>query len=138
MTRRAIVLALITAFALLVPAVALAGIKRGTYIEPTSQTYIVTNAAATSIKTFQFPCVVGGEQRGGNTINKVLKISKTGAFSFKGKSTLRSEFPKVISVKISGRYVNGKIKGKVQYLTTGTGCEDRSYSAKYYGVNPQG
>jgi hypothetical protein len=137
MTRRALVLALLTAFALLVPAVALAGVKRGTYIEPSSQTYIVTNAAATSIKTFQFPCL-GGAQQGTNIISKVLKISKTGAFSFKGKSTLRTDFPKVISVKISGKYVNGKIKGKVQYLTADTGCKDRSYSAKYYGVDPKG
>jgi hypothetical protein len=138
MTRRALVLALLAAFALLVPAVALAGVKRGTYIEPKSQTYIVTNKAGTSIKTFQFPCLVGGEQQGGNLISKGLTISSKGAFSYKGKSTLQAGSKSVISVSITGKFVDGKIKGTVKYLTAGVGCADRSYSAKYYGVNPQG
>ena len=90
MTRRALILAVLTAFALLVPAVAFAGIKRGYYIEVSSQTYIQTNTAATSIKSFNFPCVVDGTQQGGNAITKGIKISSTGAFSFTGKSTLRS------------------------------------------------
>lgn len=138
MTRRALVLALLAAFALLVPAVALAGVKRGYYIEVSSQTYIQTNKAATSIKSFNFPCVVDGQQQGGNVISKGLKISSTGAFSFSGKSTLRGTSNSVISVKVTGKYVNGKIKGTIKYLTEGVGCADRSYSAKYYGVNPQG
>jgi hypothetical protein len=138
MKRRTLVLAVLTAFALLVPAVALAGVKRGYYIEVKSQTYIVTNAAATSIKSFQFPCLVGGEQQGGNNITKGLKISSTGAFSYQGKSTLQSSSNSVISVKISGKYVDGRIKGKIQYLTAGVGCADRGYSAKYYGVKVEG
>lgn len=138
MTRRALILALLAAFALLVPAVALAGVKRGYYIEVSSQTYLQTNKAATSIKSFNFPCVVDGQQQGGNVISKGLKISSTGAFSFTGKSTLRSSGNSVISVKVTGKYVNGKIKGTIKYLTEGVACADRSYSAKYYGVNPQG
>jgi hypothetical protein len=138
MKRRTLVLALLTAFALLVPAVALAGVKRGYYIEVKSQTYIVTNAAATSIKSFQFPCLVNGEQQGGNNITKGLKISSTGAFSYTGKSTLQGSGNSVISVKISGKYVDGRIKGRIQYLTAGVGCADRNYSAKYYGVKVQG
>jgi len=130
MTRRALVLALLTAFALLAPAVALAGVKRGYYIEVSSQTYIQTNAAATSIKSFNFPCLVDGQQQGGSTITKGLKLSSTGAFSYNSNS--------VISVKITGKYVNGKLKGTIKYLTDGVTCADRSYSAKYYGVNPQG
>jgi hypothetical protein len=138
MTRRALVLAVLAALALLVPAVALAAVKRGTYIEVKSQTYIVTNKAATSIKVFQFPCVIGGEQRGANAITKGIKINAKGAFAYKGKSTLRADTQSVISVSITGRYVDGKIKGTVKYVTKDLGCEDRSYSAKYYGVNPQG
>ncbi len=138
MTRRALVLAVLTAFALLVPAVALAGVKRGYYIEVSSQTYIQTNAAATSIKSFNFPCLVNGTQQGGNAITKGMKISSKGAFSYNGKSTLRSSSNAVISVKITGKYVNGKVKGTIKYLTDGVACADRSYSAKYYGVNPQG
>ena len=138
MTRRALVLALLTAFALLVPAVALAGVKRGYYIEVSSQTYIQTNKAATSIKSFSFPCLIDGQQQGGSNITKGLKLSSTGAFSYSGKTTLRSLSNTVISVKITGKYVNGKLKGTIKYLTDGVTCADRSYSAKYYGVNPQG
>ena len=138
MTRRALVLAVLTAFALSVPAVALAGVKRGYYIEVSSQTYIQTNKAATSIKSFNFPCLVDGQQQGGSTITKGLKLSSTGAFSYSGKTTLRSLSNSVISVKITGKYVNGKLKGTIKYLTDGVTCADRSYSAKYYGVNPQG
>ena len=138
MSRRVAVLVVLSALALLVPAVALAAVKRGTYIEVKSQTYIVTNKAATSIKTFQFPCMVDGEMRGANIISKGLKISAKGAFSYKGKSTLRADRLRVISVNITGKYVDGKLKGTIKYVTAGTGCDDRSYSAKYYGVNPQG
>jgi hypothetical protein len=138
MTRRALVLAALTAFALLVPAVALAGVKRGYYIEVSSQTYIQTNKAATSIKSFSFPCMVNGTQQGGSNITKSLKLSSTGAFSYSGKTTLHSSSNSVISVKITGKYVNGKLKGTIKYLTDGVTCADRSYSAKYYGVNPQG
>jgi hypothetical protein len=138
MTRRVLVLAVLAAFALLIPAVALAGIKRGYYIEVSSQTYIQTNKAATSIKSFNFPCIIDGQQQGGNALTKGLKISSTGAFSFSGKSTLRGSSNSVISVKVTGKYVNGKVKGTIKYLTEGVACADRSYSAKYYGVNPQG
>jgi hypothetical protein len=44
----------------------------------------------------------------------------------------------VIKVKVTGRFGNGKITGKVTYLDTPAPCTTRSYSAKYYGVNPQG
>jgi hypothetical protein len=38
------------------------------------------------------------------------------------------------SLKITG----GKFTGKVTYLDAPAPCTTRSYSAKYYGVNPQG
>ena len=138
MTRRALVLAVLAAFALLVPAVALAGVKRGYYIEVSSQTYIQTNKAATSIKSFTFPCVIDGQQQGGSVITKGIKISSTGAFSFTGKTTLRTGSNSVISVKITGKIANNKATGKIDYRTDGVSCADRSFSAKYYGVNPQG
>jgi streptogramin lyase len=115
-----------------------AAVKRGYYIEVKSQTYIQTNKAATSIKSFQFPCLIDGTQSGGNLLNKPLKISKSGAFSFSGKSTLRSSSNSVISVKVTGKYKDNKIKGRIAYLTDGVSCADRNYTAKYYGVNPQG
>ena len=138
MTRRALVLALLTAFALLVPAVALAGIKHGYYIEVKSQTYIVTNNAGTSIKSFNFPCLVNGSQQGGNNITKGIKISSAGSFSYKGKSTLQSSSNSVISVNITGKYVDGKLKGTIKYTSDGVGCADRAFSAKYYGTKVEG
>jgi hypothetical protein len=138
MARRALALLTLAAFALLVPAVALAGVKRGYYIEVKTQTYIQTNVAGTSIKSFNFPCIVNGTQQGGNNITKGIKISKSGSFSYKGKSTLQSSSNSVISVAIDGKYVNGKLKGTIKYKTAGVGCADRSFSAKYYGVKVEG
>jgi hypothetical protein len=138
MTRRALVLVALTAFALLVPAVALAGVKHGWYIEAKTQTYIQTNNAGTSIKSFNFPCMVDGQQQGGNTITKRINIFKAGSFSYKGKSTLQSSSNSVISVNITGTYSGGKLKGTIKYLTDGVGCADRSYSAKYYGTKVEG
>jgi hypothetical protein len=122
---------------LILPALALAKVKRGTYIEVKSQTYIVTNAAATKIKSLNIPCIRNGQQSGGNLITKSLKITD-GKFSFDGKSTLRSSTNSVIKVKVTGKFGNGKITGKVTYLDAPAPCTTRSYSAKYYGVNPQG
>jgi streptogramin lyase len=115
-----------------------AAIKRGYYIEVSSQTYIQTNKAATSIKSFQFPCLVNGGQSGGNLLIKPLKISKNGSFSFRGKSTLRSGSNTVVSVAVGGRFKGNKIQGRISYLTKGVACANRTYTAKYYGVNPQG
>jgi hypothetical protein len=138
MNRRVLVLLALTAVALLVPAVALASIKHGYYIEIKSQTYIQTNAAGTSIKSFNFPCMVNGTQNGGNNITKGIKVSSTGSFSYKGKSTLQSSSNSVISVAIAGKYTNGKLKGTIKYKTDGVGCADRSFSAKYYGTKVEG
>ena len=122
---------------LILPALALAKVKRGTYIEVKSQTYIVTNAAATKIKSLNITCIRNGQQSGGNLITKSLKITD-GKFTFDGKSTLRSSTNSVIKVKVTGKFVDGKITGKVTYLDAPAPCTNRSYSAKYYGVNPQG
>jgi hypothetical protein len=138
MNRRVLVLLALTAVALLAPAVALASIKHGYYIEVKSQTYIQTNTAGTSIKSFNFPCMVNGTQNGGNNITKGIKISSTGSFSYKGKSTLQSSSNSVISVAIAGKYTGGKLKGTIKYTTAGVGCADRSFSAKYYGTKVEG
>lgn len=122
---------------LAIPAVALAKVKRGTYIEVKTQTYIVTNAAATKIKSLNIACIVDGQQNGGNLIAKSVKISK-GKFTFSGKSTLRGTSNSVINIKVTGTFGKDKITGKVTYLDETTGCTSRSYSAKYYGVNPKG
>jgi hypothetical protein len=123
--------------ALMVPALALAKVKRGTYIEVKTQTYITTNAAATKIKSLNVPCIYNGQQYGGNLITKALKIN-AGKFAFNGKSTLRGVGNNsVINVKVTGTFANGKITGKITYLAPAN-CTARSYSAKYYGVNPQG
>jgi hypothetical protein len=122
---------------LMVPALALAKVKRGTYIEAKTQTYIVTNAAATKIKSLNIPCIVNAEQSGGNLITKSLKIN-AGKFSFDGKSTLRSTSNSVIKIKVTGKFANNKITGTISYPGTPTSCTNRTFSAKFYGVNPQG
>jgi hypothetical protein len=78
-----------------------------------------------------------GVQSGGNLIAKSLKITD-GKFSFEGKSTLRSTSNSVIRIKVTGRFGDNKITGKITYLDAPAPCTTRSYSAKYYGVNPQG
>jgi hypothetical protein len=124
---------------LIVPALALAlaKVKRGTYIEVKTQTYIATNAAATKIKSLSIPCIRNGQQSGGNLIAKSLKITE-GKFSFDGKSTLRGFGNSVIEVEVTGKFGNGKITGQITYVDAPAPCTTRSYSAKYYGVNPQG
>jgi hypothetical protein len=136
--RPRVLLALLALVVLAAPAVAVAKVKRGYYIEVKSQTYIQTNAAATSIKSFSFPCLIDGQQQGGNAITKGIKISKAGAFSFSGKSTLRTTGNTVISVKVTGKFSGTKATGKIKYLTDGVTCADRSFSAKYFGVHPEG
>lgn len=123
---------------LVVPAVAVAKIKRGYYIEVKTQTYIQTNAAATKIKSFNAPCIVNGTQSGGNVVTKGMTI-KNGKFSYSGKSTLRGTSNSVIDIKITGKITKaGSLKGRVSYPGKDVGCADRNYTAKYYGVNPQG
>jgi hypothetical protein len=122
---------------LILPALALAKVKRGTYIEVKSQTYITTNVAATKIKSLNLACMRNGVQSGGNLIAKSLKITN-GKFSFEGKSTLRSTSNSVIRIKVTGKFGDNKITGKITYLDAPAPCTSRSYSAKYYGVNPQG
>jgi hypothetical protein len=132
---------MVTALALLalliVPALALAKVKRGTYIEVKTQTYVVTNAAATKIKSLNVSCIVNGQQSGGNLVTKALKITN-GKFSFDGKSTLRGLSNSVINLKVTGTFGKGKITGKITYPDAAVACATRTYSAKYYGVNPQG
>jgi hypothetical protein len=122
---------------LMVPALALAKVKRGTYIEVKTQTYIVTNVAATKIKSLNISCIRNGQQSGGNLLTKPLNITD-GKFSFDGKSTLRGFGNSVIKIKVTGKFGNGKITGTITYLDAPAPCTTRSYSAKYYGVNPQG
>jgi hypothetical protein len=45
---------------LILPALALAKVKRGTYIEVKTQTYITTNVAATKIKSLNVACIRNG------------------------------------------------------------------------------
>jgi len=131
-------LPVILGLALLVPAVALAKVKRGYYIEVSSQTYIQTNQAATAIKSFTLPCLRDGSQSGGNLLTKPLKLSPNGKFSFKGKSTLRSSSNIVIGLKVTGQITSKGATGKVTYTDATKPCDDRRFKAKYYGVNPQG
>lgn len=133
--------ALLTALVLgllVVPALALASIKRGVYIDTKTNAYIETNAAVTGLKTLQISCLRSGSQQGANTIKKGVKFNKsTGKFSFSGRSTLRSTENSVISLKVTGK-IGTKATGKVTYSGKTKPCDDQTFSAKYYGVHPQG
>ena len=78
-----------------------------------------------------------GHQSGANLLTKPLTITD-GKFSFDGKSTLRGFGNSVIKLKVTGKFGNEKITGKITYLDSPDRCTTRSYAAKYYGVNPQG
>ena len=131
---------------LLVPAIALANVRRGTYIEVKTGRERFQRAAAVAVCGYsiesprlllnstskRFPHGLAN-----NLLTKALKITD-GKFSFNGKSTLRGLSQSVIKIKVTGTFGKGKITGKITYLDAPAPCTTRSYSAKYYGVNPQG
>lgn len=128
----------IAAFLLLVgPSAAHAAVKRGTYIEVATQTYIATNAAATAIKSLNLPCIRDGQAAGANLISAPLRITR-GRFAFEGTSTLRGGGDTPIRLKVTGRFSGAKLVGTITYLDSPAPCANRSYTAKYYGINPQG
>lgn len=145
MRRLAAVLAVSVLALCAAPAIAAAP-KYGTYIDPKLQTYISVNKTRTAISSFQSPCSVkaadGTLQSNGSFLlpkSKHPRISKSGSFSYNGKVTLTSTYTKtVVGVKLTGALKAGKLKGKVTLDQQKTGCVPYSYSAKYYGVNPQG
>ena len=122
---------------LALPAIADAAIKHGYYIDVKSGTYIQTNNAGTSIKSFTAPCFNGRKSSGQIAVTRKLKISSSGSFSYTGKTTLSANTNSVIDVKVTGKLSSGKLKGKVVVTTKGT-CDIKSYSAKYYGTKVQG
>jgi hypothetical protein len=138
---RCVLVVLLGAALLALPAVALAKVKRGTYIDTTTQDSIQTNAAATSIKALTIPCVGANASGGGSNqlINKPIKISAAGTFSFSGKSTLKGSFgDSIITLKITGKISGNYAKGTISYPGASPKCTGRTFKAKYYGVNPQG
>jgi hypothetical protein len=52
--------------------------------------------------------------------------------------TLRGTSNSVIAIKVTGKFGANKITGTISYPGGSTGCANRTYSAKFYGVNPQG
>lgn len=116
-------------------AVAAAGtVKRGTYIEVTTQTYIATNAAATKIASLNIGCMRDGQQVGSSVIAKPLRIAN-GRFAYDGTARTGDAS---IRIAVTGRFVNGRITGQIGYPDASAPCAARAFSAKYYGVNPQG
>jgi hypothetical protein len=97
----------------------------------------VTNVASTKIKSLSITCMRNGQQSGGNLLTKPLTITDD-KFFFDGKSTLCGFDNSVIKIKVAGKFGDGKITGTITCLDAPAPCTTRSYSAKYYGVNPQG
>lgn len=118
--------------------------KRGTYIDTKLQVYITTTADVSAIKSIQAPCLrklsTGGTTQSGSLIvSRKIKINSKGGFSYNGKAKIYMGEPKpaVETVKISATYSGGKYKGTATFPAKYE-CEVTAFSAKYYGVNPQG
>jgi hypothetical protein len=148
-TRRARLTALVglVVVAAALPAAVLAAQpKTGVYIDPKLQVYVEVRGAPPHVKRFQGPCLVtpqgGGPavQSGGYILNKNLKISTKGKFSYNGKVKLQAGdgSDSRVKVKIAGRFKHGKAKGTVTFDSTTSACNKTTFSGKYYGKNPQG
>lgn len=120
-------------------ATAVAGPKRGTYIDVKLQTYVTTTKDISAVKSFQTACVRNGVQSGSITVSRKLKINRSGGFSFTGKAKIYAGAidPYVDTVEIKASFKNGRFKGTVE-TPEKYGCSKVSFSARYYGVNPKG
>lgn len=139
-----ILVAALTLIAIAGIAVAAGKPKRGTYIDTTLQVYITTTKDAKAIKSFQAPCTTklpSGDIRSGGsmTVNRKIKLNAKGGFTYTGNAKIFTSDPDpdVAKVTIKATYSGGKYKGTATFPAT-YGCDVTSFSAKYYGVNPQG
>jgi hypothetical protein len=118
--------------------------KRGTYIDTALQVYIVTTKDVSAIKSIQAPCLqktsTGATAGSGSmTVSRKIKLNSKGGFAYKGKAKIYTSAPKpaVENVTVTAKYSGGKYKGTATFPAK-YGCEVTTFSAKYYGVNPQG
>lgn len=140
-----------TTVAASVALIALAGIapaagkpKRGTYIDTALQIYIVTTKDVSAIKSIQAPCLQKtstGETSGNGsmTVSRKIKLNGKGGFSYTGNARIvtADAKPEVAKVTVTAKYSGGRYKGTVTFPAKFE-CEVATFSAKYYGVNPQG
>jgi hypothetical protein len=118
--------------------------KRGTYIDTALQVYIVTTKDVSAIKSIQAPCLqktsTGATVGSGSmTVSRKIRLNGKGGFSYTGNariSTSNSK-PEVARVTVKARYSGGRYKGTATFPAK-FGCEVTTFSAKYFGVNPQG
>ena len=123
------------------PALAASSPKRGYYIDPKLQTYIITTKDVSAIKSFQTSCynTDSGEENGSFIVKRKLKLKPGGGFSYTGNASIYNGDPKpaIAKVTITASFKNGKYKGTATF-PTGYACKPANFSAKYYGVNPGG
>jgi hypothetical protein len=140
LTRLAIA-AVLVAVCAIAPAIASAAApKRGYYIDPKLQTYIITTKDVTAIKSFQTACInESGGQNGSFIVSRKIKLKSGGAFSYSGNAKIYNGAPKpaIAKVTITATFKNGKYKGTATF-PKGYLCKPAVFSAKYYGVNPGG
>ena len=138
LARLAIAVALVGVCAV-APALAASGPKRGYYIDPKLQTYIITTKDITHIKSFQTACVYPGGQNGSLLVSRKIAIKSNGSFSYSGNAKIYHGDPKpaIGKVTISATFSKGRYKGTASF-PEGYSCDVAKFSAKYYGVNPQG
>jgi hypothetical protein len=118
--------------------------KRGTYIDTELQLYIVTTKDVSAVKSFQTTCLrksaTGAlEQSGSMTVSRKIRIKPNGGFSYSGKAKIFTGGTSAViaTVRIRASYSGGKFKGTAA-CPAKDGFEPATFSAKYYGVNPQG
>lgn len=122
--------------------------KRGYYIDPAQQVYVIVTKDRKAIKSFQGACNVKNaetgqiSQTGSIYTGKAtrIKVGPSGSFSYSGTLLLPNSYGPAYRIKgkVTGSFKNGKAKGTYQVTGTGAACEPTTFSGKYYGVNPQG
>jgi hypothetical protein len=122
-----------------IPAVAAAGPKTGYYIEPKSQTYIITNSKVTALTSFSSTCALkapAGAYSGTITISRPIKLLRDGSFHFNGKGKLAGSSAAKLTVAAS--FKNGRYVGVLTMTSPAGYCKPTHFNAKYYGTHPGG
>jgi len=140
LARLAVAAALIAVCGVLPAIASAAAPKRGYYIDAKLGTYIITTKDVSAIKSFQTACInESGGQNGSFIVSRKIKLKPGGAFSYSGNAKIYTGQPKpaIAKVTITATFKKGRYKGTATF-PKGYQCKPAAFSAKYYGVNPQG
>ncbi len=123
------------------PALAASVPKRGYYIDPKLQTYIITTKDVTAIKSFQTACVNSDSgQNGSFIVSRKITLKSDGGFSYTGNAKIYNGDPKPKHRQGQDHrdVQQRQVQGHGDVPEGATRCDAANFSAKYYGVNPRG